>query len=203
MNTLAKIICFIFLFTTQVNANSDVTKWLQLEIDNILKTYQDDNITKSERFQKIENTVNKNFAGAGIAKFVAGKAWATAGKETKKTYIDLFKRHLALNIASLMQGYSKQSYLFKDTKVDKKNNVYMIDMEVKDKTNNLLITWRVKESKEKFYVIDLLVADISLVVAKRSEFNSILKKIDYDLKDFNAKLYKQNEKSYNKLTQQS
>ena len=52
-------------------------------------------------------------------------------------------------------------------------------------------------------MIDLLVADISLVVAKRSEFNSILKKIDYDLKEFNAKLYKQNEKSYNKLTKQS
>ena len=199
MNILVKIIFFIFLFTTQINANSDVTKWLQLEIDDILKTYQDDNITNSERFQKIENTVNKNFAGAGIAKFVAGKAWASADKETKKTYIDLFKRHLALNIASLMQGYSKQSYLFKDTKVDKKNNVYMIDMEVKDKANNLLITWRVKESKEKFYVIDLLVADISLVVAKRSEFNSMLKNVDYNLEEFNTKLLEQNEISYQKI----
>jgi len=201
MNILVRIIFFIFFFTTQVNANNDVTKWLQLEIDNILQLYQNDNITSIEKFQKIENAINQNFAGAGIAKFVAGKAWSSADKETKKTYINLFKRHLALNIASLMQGYSKQSYLFKDTKVDKKNNVYMIDMEVKDKTNNLLITWRVKKSKENFYVIDLLVADISLVVAKRSEFNSILKKIDYDLKDFNAKLYKQNEKSYNKLIQ--
>ena len=77
----------------------------------------------------------------------------------------------------------------------------MINMEVQNKANKLLITWRVKESKERFYVIDMLVSDISLVVTKRSEFNSMLKKIDYDLKDFNEKLYKQNESSYNKLTQ--
>ena len=110
MNILVKIILFIFLFSTQVNANINVTKWLQLEIDNILKLYQNDNITPIEKFQKIEITINQNFAGAGIAKFVAGKAWSSADKETKRTYINLFKRHLALNIASLLQGYSRQTY---------------------------------------------------------------------------------------------
>ena len=47
--------------------------------------------------------------------------------------------------------------------------------------------------------IDLLVADISLVITKRSEFNSLLKKNDYDLKIFNEILNNQNELSYNKL----
>ena len=201
MKILAKIILFFFLLTSQVHATSNATKWLKLEIDNILLAYQNDNISTVKRFEYIENTIDQNFAGAGIAKFVAGKAWSLADKETKKTYIKLFKRHLALNIAAMMQGYSKQTYAFIDTKVDKANNVYMIDMEVQDKVNKLLITWRVKESKERFYVIDMLVSDISLVRTKRSEFNSVLKKIDYDLKDFNAKLYKQNESSYNKLTQ--
>ena len=68
-------------------------------------------------------------------------------------------------------------------------------MEIKDKANKFLITWRVKESKNKFYVIDLIVADISLVVTKRSEFNSMLKKVDYNLSKFNQTLLKQNETS--------
>ena len=198
MKFLARIILIFFLTTSQTMADN-VTDWLKSEIDNILNAYKNDNISNIERFEYIENTINQNFAGAGIAKFVAGKAWASANKETKRIYIELFKRHLALNIASMMQGYSNQIYSLISTKDDRANNVILIDMEIQNKTNKLLITWRVKKSKNKFYIIDLLVADISLVITKRSEFNSMLKKVDYDLKDFNEKLYKRNEKSYEKL----
>ena len=101
----------------------------------------------------------------------------------------------------MMQAYSNHTYTLFNIKVDNTNKVFLIDMEVQDKTNKILITWRVKESKDKFYIIDLLVADISLVVTKRSEFNSLLKKDDYDLKVFNDTLNNQNKLSYKKLVQ--
>ena len=198
MNFFAKILFFFFLITSQLKA-SNASDWLKLEIDNILNAYKNENLSNDERFKYIENTINQNFAGAGIAKFVAGKAWSTADKKTKKNYITSFKRHLALNIASMMKGYSTQTYLLTASKKDETNNVHLIDMEISDKTNKILITWRVKELKDRFYVIDLLVADISLVLTKRSEFNSMLKKINYDLKILNETLTNQNELSYNKL----
>ena len=80
-----------------------------------------------------------------------------------------------------MQGYSDQEYTFLESKFDEKTAVNIIDMEVKSNTNSLTISWRVKKSKSRFYVIDLIVADISLVRTKRSEFNSMLKKVDYNL----------------------
>ena len=49
--------------------------------------------------------------------------------------------------------------------------------------------------------IDLIVADISLVVTKRSEFNSMLKKVDNDLSRFNEVLFDQNQISYQKITE--
>ena len=58
-------------------------------------------------------------------------------------------------------------------------------MEIFSDTGSVVVTWRVKKSKGRFFVIDLIVADISLVVTKRSEFNSMLKKVDYDLAEFN------------------
>ena len=72
-------------------------------------------------------------------------------------------------------------------------------MEIYKDTGSLIVTWRVKKSKERYYVIDLLVADISIVVTKRSEFNSMLKNVDYNLSELNIILKKQNETSYNKL----
>ena len=82
------------------------------------------------------------------------------------------------------------------SKYDEKNKVSMINMEIFTDIGNLLVTWRVKKSKDRYFVIDLIVADISLVVTKRSEFNSMLKKVDGKLSELNDILRSQNESSY-------
>ena len=195
MNFLCKIFFILFLSTTPLLAD-EASDWLRKQIDIILDAHKNTSMSKAEKFNLIEDSINNNFAGAGIAKFVAGNAWSSASKETKKEYIQLFKKHLALNISSILQGYSNQKYELINVKYDEKNKVSMINMEIYHDTGNLLVTWRVKKSKDRYFVIDLIVADISLVVTKRSEFNSMLKKVDGKLSELNNILRSQNESSY-------
>ena len=197
-----KLIIFFFIIFISKNLYSDETSdWLKREIDIILEAYKNQNLSNENRFLLIEKTINDNFAGTGIAKFVAGEAWKKSDKSTKKIYIDNFKRHLALNIASMMQGYSDQTYELTKSNYDNKNQVTLIDMEIFSDTGSVVVTWRVKESKDRFFVIDLIVADISLVVTKRSEFNSMLKKVGNDLSKFNEVLFDQNQVSFQKITE--
>mgnify|MGYP001203210925 FL=1 len=193
------ILFFIFFISKNLYAE-ETLEWLEREIDIILEAYKNQNLSNENRFLLIEQTINSNFAGTGIAKFVAGEAWKGSDKDTKKIYIENFKRHLALNIASMMQGYSNQTYELTKSKYDSKNKVTLIDMEIFSDTGSVVVTWRVKKSKDRLFVIDLIVADISLVVTKRSEFNSMLKKIDNDLSQFNNILFDQNQNSYSKIT---
>ena len=199
MKFLKIFVFFYFFLSSSAILGDEASDWLKKEIDIILNSYQNENLPNENKFLMVEQTINNNFAGAGIAKFVSGKAWNSASKETKKKYIKNFKRHLALNIASLMQGYSDQKYSLVNSKYDEKNKVSMIVMEIYSDSNIIQVTWRVKKSKDRYFVIDLLVADISLVVTKRSEFNSMLKNVDYNLATFNKKLASQNETSYQKI----
>jgi len=194
-----KFFLIILLYSININA-TEASNWLKSEIDKIVFSYQSQDLPNENRFLMIEQTINNNFAGTGIAKFVAGKSWTSATRETKIEYIKHFKRHLALNISSLMQGYSNQEYKLINSNYDEKNKVSLIDMEIYSNTGTIQVTWRVKKSKDRYFVIDLLVADISLVVTKRSEFNSMLKTVDYSLAELNKKLAEQNEISYNKIT---
>ena len=198
MHLIKILSSFIVLLSFSVNAN-EAKNWLNKEIDIIISAYQNNSLPNENKFLMVENTINNNFAGTGIAKFVAGKSWNSASKEVKIEYIKLFKRHLALRIASMMQGYSEQEYQLTNSSYDEKNKVNLIDMEIFSDTGSIQVTWRVKKSKDRFFVIDLLVADISLVVTKRSEFNSMLKTVDYNLSEFNKKLLTQNESSYQKI----
>ena len=193
------LIFFIFLLNSNVLSANEPVNWLKNEIDKILFSYQNNDLPNENRFLMIEQTINNNFAGTGIAKFVAGEAWSEASKDVKKKYVVNFKRHLALNIASMMQSYSNQKYALSEAKIDTKNNIILIDMEIFSETGSVVVTWRVKESKGRFFVIDLIVADISLVVTKRSEFNSLLKSVDYNLEKFNQILLDQNNESYSKI----
>ena len=196
---LKLIVIFFIIFFSKNLYSGETSEWLKREIDIILEAYKNQNLSNENRFLLVENTINNNFAGTGIAKFVAGEAWKKSDKNTKKIYIDNFKRHLALNIASMMQGYSDQTYELSKSKYDQKNQVTLIDMEIFSDTGSVVVTWRVKESKDRFFVIDLIVADISLVVTKRSEFNSMLKKVDNDLSKFNEVLFDQNQISYQEI----
>ena len=196
---LVKILSsFIVILSFSANAN-EAKNWLNKEIDIIISAYQNNSLPNENKFLMVENTINNNFAGTGIAKFVAGKSWNSASKEVKIEYIKLFKRHLALNISSMMQGYSDQKYQLTNSSYDEKNKVTLIDMEIFSDTGSIQVTWRVKKSKDRYFVIDLLVADISLVVTKRSEFNSMLKNVDYNLSEFNKILLSQNNSSYQKV----
>ena len=194
-------IFIIYLSTlySQQSYSAEVTEWLKTEIDKILISYQDPALPNENKFLMIEQTINNNFAGTGIAKFVSGESWKNSSKETKKEYIKIFKRHLALSIASIMQGYSNQQYKLSNSQYDEKNKVSLIDMEIFSETGSVIVTWRVKKSKDRFFIIDLIVADISLVVAKRSEFNSVLKSVNFNLDEFNKKLSEQNNISYQKI----
>ena len=199
MKIFYRLIFLIIFFNSSKLIADEPSKWLQIEIDKILISYQKSDLPNENRFLMIEQTINNNFAGTGIAKFVAGEAWKSAKQETKKEYIKYFKRHLALNIASMMQGYSNQKYELSKSKIDQKNKIILIDMEIFSETGSVVVTWRVKESKGRYFVIDLIVADISLVVTKRSEFNSMLKSVNYDLSEFNQILLNQNNESYQKI----
>lgn len=193
------ILIILITFVQKSSSADEVSIWLKKEIDIILQAYSNENISNEKKFSLIEGTINYNFAGSGIAKFVSGKAWEAANKSNKEKYVKLFKKHLALSVASMMQGYSNQNYELKNSSYDSKNKVSLIDMEIFSETGNLVVTWRVKKSKDRFYVIDLLIADISLVVTKRSEFNSMLKNINYELSQLNLLLENKNKDSYNKL----
>ena len=198
MHLIKILSSFIVLLSLSVNENEAKNR-LNKEIDIIISAYQNNSLPNENKFLMVENTINNNFAGTGIAKFVAGKSWNSASKEVKIEYIKLFKRHLALNISSMMQGYSDQKYQLTNSSYDEKNKVTLIDMEIFSDTGSIQVTWRVKKSKDRYFVIDLLVADISLVVTKRSEFNSMLKNVDYNLSEFNKILLSQNESSYQKV----
>ena len=198
MKLLIQIIFFSLLSFHTLSAD-EASDWLKKENDKILSSYENVNMSDETRFLMIEDTINYNFAGKALGKAVAKQAYNSASEEVRDEYIKLFKRHIALNLTSMMKGYSNQMYAIVDSRYNQKNKTYMIDMEITNDASKIMVTWRVIKHKENFYIIDLYIANISLMQTKRSEFNSTLKTVDNDLHKLNQILKKQNDLNYGKF----
>ena len=94
---MKKIFLYLFaivliLNTQYVNASSsDAQKWLNEEISTIIELYRNQDIDKFTRLKAIQNSVNENFAGTGIARFVVGSVWDESTEESRNEFIRLFK----------------------------------------------------------------------------------------------------------------
>ncbi len=191
------LLFFVLFYANNSFANSsDVKNWLKNEIDQIINLYKNDDISAEVKLNAIKETINKSFAGKSIAKFVVGNKWDEASEEVRNNFVELFKEHLYLTVGSLMQSYSNQTYELIEA-VEVKKGLFKIDMELTFNEQKTLVTWGVKQHKNKYYVMDLIIADISLMRAKRSEFSSVLKK--KSLNELNIILKDQNLESYNNL----
>ena len=94
---LILISLIITLNSQNINANpNNVQNWLNTEINKIIDLYRNENIDTIARLNAIENAINKNFAGTGIARFVVGNVWKDSSEDDQKEFIKQFKKHLYL-----------------------------------------------------------------------------------------------------------
>ena len=61
-------ILFVFLIFISFNVKANEAKnWLNKEIDTIISAYKNIDLSNENKFLMVENTINNNFAGTGIA----------------------------------------------------------------------------------------------------------------------------------------
>ena len=63
---------------------TEASKWLKKKLIRLLLHIKVKIFLNENRFLMIEQTINNNFAGTGIAKFVAGKSWKTHQRKLKQ-----------------------------------------------------------------------------------------------------------------------
>ena len=107
-----KIFRFLFLLIILFNGNKlfadEPSRWLKNEIDKILISYQSIDLPNENRFLMIEQTINNNFAGTGIAKFVVGEAWNKASNDIKQARIKA-STNLIKKLTPILESYSKDN----------------------------------------------------------------------------------------------
>lgn len=176
----------VFCQPAQADAKVEVKTLLKEKIDRVFFLLQDENLDEEKRHDEIIDTVNPIIDFQIMAKLSLGKKyWPSLSKEEKKAFSDLFIRRLQDSYLNQLKLYTDEEVTYKEPlKVKSKIHVPTLLLSKGQEISMLYKFYKSKRGGWKVY--DLVVADVSVIQTYRSQFDSVLKKGDFQ--DLLAKL---------------
>ena len=141
------------------------------------------NISKQEKINELKLIAKEAVDIRGIGSYTLGSNRKNLNDNQKKKYFDLFENYFLKSFSSRLAEYTDPKIQVQSKKILNKN--YTIVNSVLASTSNRLqikIDWRVyTKNPDNPLIRDLIIEGLSLAVAQRAEFASILNSNDGDI----------------------
>ena len=177
------------------STNSEPMEQLQQSVDNILRILQSEELRvpgkQEERKQRIIEVVDKMFDFHEMARSSMGQHWNTITAEEQHKFVGLFKNLVEERYIGKIDSYNNQKVIYKKQLV--KDGKALIYTDIVDKDLEIPIVYRLQENNGKWLINDLKIENVSLIVNYRRDFDSIIRKEQFD--GLIEKITKQLEKS--------
>lgn len=125
--------------------------------------------SKEHSYQELKKIVKENIDIQKMAKLVMGKHWQLVSEEEKRAFTEeygIYLEHL----------YVSNLYKFKGNKVaiignqHLENNNYLVSTRFSNNGDFININYKLKKSNDSFYITDVTVNGISVIITQRLKF---------------------------------
>ena len=182
---------FFLIFSFKAKANQleiaeDLIKGVS---SNAIEILNNEENSEKEKFEAFRNLLDENVDTNLIAKFVIKSYWKDLTSEQQEEFINLFKIYIIKSYSLKLNSYSGETISITGSK--KLNEKYILvnsNILKEDQNSGIQIDWRVKINNENMKIVDLIVEGISLALAQRAEFTSIIENNNGDTEALISKL---------------
>jgi phospholipid transport system substrate-binding protein len=126
---------------------------------------------RQARFRQL---FHDQFDGAGVARFVLGRYWRSAGAEEQQEFVKLFENYVAFVYTARLANLGGQTFKIRGSRSDGDGVIVSTDVISPGGTSPLRIDWRLVNDNGGYKINDVIVEGISMAVTQRSEFASII-----------------------------
>ena len=133
-------------------------------------------LSLEQKEAKVRSLVSESFDLKTIGKFVLGSSWRKASKAQRKEYLALFRQFIIATYSRRFGGYSGQRFEIVGAKPIGKSDVLVSTKIARPSGPPILAGWRVRNSKGRYKILDVVVSGVSMVVTQRSEFRAVVRR---------------------------
>jgi phospholipid transport system substrate-binding protein len=155
-------------------------KFIQGLANDAIAVLRDRQGSLDEREKRFRAVLKDNFAMAKIGRFAVGTFWRQMSAYQQQQYQQLFEKWILMTYSIRFGGYSGETLnVLKTIKAGK------TDVFVRTKINSssgraLQVDWRVRNIKDHYKIIDVMIEGVSMLVTQKAEFNAVLRQRGID-----------------------
>lgn len=178
--------CIIFLSSVNVCAkpvNSDeAIKFAETKGKELLEVFQEENLVK--RYQILDEMILEYVDIEYISKFLVGKYWRTMTPQQKKSYEKIFVRYGLAFYKTLPLEYAKNivySIVGANIEGEYTNVLANVEFGLGEETQKITVSFRLHDVSDKIKIVDVKVAESSLLLSYRSKFYEMIAQVDDEI----------------------
>ena len=155
-------------------------QFIQGLADEAIAILRDPKGSLDEREKRFQAFLKDDFAMEKIGRFAAGKFWRQMSINQQQQYQQVFEKWILKTYSIRFGGYSGET-----VNVLKTIKAGQTDVFVRTKINSsrgraLKVDWRVRNIKDNYKIIDVVVEGVSMLVTQKAEFSAVLRQQGID-----------------------
>jgi len=143
------------------------------EVVSVLSDHED---AKSRRSQSFRRIFSKALDLDVIARRVLGRHWRQATEVQRRDYTRLFRGYIVRTYAVQLGGFKGEKFAVLRQQPSGDTESVVTARITRDYGAPLDLRFRVRRGENGFRIVDVTIAGVSLIVAKRSEFDAIIRR---------------------------
>jgi phospholipid transport system substrate-binding protein len=129
-----------------------------------------------QRQRKFQSIFNRALDLDAMARRVLGRHWRSATDPQKELYVRLFRRYVVGIYAVQLSGFSGEKFKVLRQQSSNATETLVIARITRQYGAPLDLSFRVRHTDNDNRIVDVTMGGISLIVTKRSEFDSIIRR---------------------------
>lgn len=155
-------------------------KFIQGLADEAIAVLRDREGSFDEREKRFREVLKDDFAMKKIGRFAAGKFWRQMSADQQQQYQQLFEEWILKTYSIRFGGYSDETVNVLKTIKAGQTDVF-VRTKIKSSSGRALkVDWRVRNIKDNYKIIDVVVEGVSMLVTQKAEFGAVLRQRGID-----------------------
>ena len=179
----AILLVTVILFTAYGNidcsaASSEPMAQLKVSVGEIVDILKSEELKGPEKYDErqrlIWDVALKMFDFREMAKSSLGKNWNAITSEERDQFVELFSSLVKKRYIGKINDYTDQEIVY--TKQLIKKDRAMVYSLIIDKGTEIPIIYKLKANQEKWFIYDVKIENVSMVLNYRRDFDSVIRK---------------------------
>jgi phospholipid transport system substrate-binding protein len=156
------------------DANPAASDYIRVFGAEALKDLTDPATPRMEREARFRRLLVEHFDLAALSKFALGRHWRSATDSQRVEFKKVLEDFIVHSYSARFGGYRGVGFQVVGSANDAGGAVIVHSRARTSKTEEILIDWHLRTAGNTFVVADIVVEGVSMAVAQRSDFGSII-----------------------------